>query len=262
MMRRVGALLVCGVLTTGVAYGTETGVSASALAGMMEQAKHSDGFEVRLNVLVTKADGAHPAPFKLAVIGQIAAGKQRLLIRGISPEAVRGRVVAAERGDDGRIRAVMSRAGSKSVAFDPQAKVFASSMVVWDMFSPWWAWSRQSLEGTERINGRECEKIRSFTDDKNSAVQEVESCVDQQAKLSIRTRLFDARHTVIRTTSVEHMMGKGKNGMLGAKKLKISDASKTHTEIEVYAGDEEYQVTAETFEMLDHPIQVELQEAK
>src|ERR1035437_7768382 len=190
MMRIAKVIFACLLLSVSVSYAAEPGVSASAVAEMMKQAKYSDGFEARLNVLITKANGAHPAPFKLAVIGQIAANKQRLVIRGISPDSVRNRAYAAEADRGGSIRAVESRSMAER-EYDPFAKMFDSGLVVWDMLSPWWNWPNQSLQGTEKIHGRECAKIRSQTNDKNNLIQEVESCVDQQAKLALRTSFFD-----------------------------------------------------------------------
>ncbi len=250
MMRRIAApVLVCLLLCAGTGYTAEPGatVSANAVAEAMRQARFSNGFEARLNVLVTKANGAHPAPFKLAVIGQISADRQRLVIRGISPEPVRNRSYAVERDSDGRIRGV----DSEQAGFDVYARMFDSGLVVWDMLSPWWGWSKQFLEGTEQIDGHDCLKLRSVADDEKSVVREVESCVDQQAKLSLRTRLFDSRHVLLRTTSVEKVMRKREGGARAAKKLVIRDASKMLTHIEVYAGDEQYEIAADTFAALD-----------
>lgn len=259
-MRMTSLILGCLLLSAGSGYAAET--DASALAESMQQAKYSDGFEARLNVFVTKANGAHPAPFKLAVVGQLSADKQRLLVRGISPEAVRNRYYVAERGSDGRIRAVENRAAGESAEFNAHAKMFDSGLVVWDMFSPWWSWPKQSLEGTEQIEDRECQILRSVTDDEKSAVREVESCVDQQAKLSLRTRLFDKRHVLLRTTLVKQVMRKGAGGTLAAKKLALTDADKMLTNIEVYAGDEQYEISADTFAALDKLTHNEQQKAK
>lgn len=229
---------------------------------------HSEGFEARLSVFITKANGAHPPPFKIAVIGQFVDGKQRLLIRGISPESVHNRFVVAERGSDGRsdglIRALAYRGqtANKPVEFDPFSKIFDSGLVVWDMFGLWWGWPKQSLEGMERISGRECAKIRSIADDKSIAVREVESCVDQQAKISLRTKLFDSKHALIRATSVERVVRKRKGGGMVAKKLSIRDADGVLTEIEVYAGDEQYEISADTFSAFDQPTRNNLQETK
>jgi hypothetical protein len=257
-------IFVCLLLSVSVSYAAEPGVSASAVAEMMKQAKYSDGFEARLNVLITKANGAHPAPFKLAVIGQFTANRQRLQIRGISPELVRNHLYAAERSSDGLIRAVEARnkVADDYAGFDPLAKMFNSSLVAWDMFSPWWSWPRQSFEGLEQVNGRECVKIRSLTDDKSSAVREVESCVDQHAKLALRTRLFDSEHSLLRTTTAAQLARKGDGGAMMAKKINITDAANTVTEIEVYAGDEQYQISAETFAMLGRPTRNEQREAR
>lgn len=270
MMRIAKVFLVCILLGANPGYGAEPGipVSASALAELMKQAMHSEGFEARLSVFITKANGAHPPPFKLAVVGQFVAGKQRLLIRGISPESVHDRFIAAERGSDGRsdglIRALAYRgqAASEPVEFDPFSKIFDSGLAVWDMFGLWWSWPKQSLEGIERINGRECTRIRSITDDKSIAVREVESCVDQQAKISLRTKLFDSKHALIRATSVEKVIRKRKGGGTAAKKLSITDASGVLTDVEVYAGDEQYEISADTFSVLDLPTRNNLQETK
>lgn len=247
-MRCIAAVVpVCLLLCAGTGYAAEPGTSANAVAGSMRQARLSNGFEARLNVFVTQANGAHPAPLKLAVIGQVSSDRQRLLIRGISPEPVRNRSYTVERSSDGRIRAV----DSEHAGFDVSARMFDSGLVAWDMLSPWWGWPKQFLEGTEQINGRECQKLRSVTDDEKSPVREVESCVDQQARLSLRTRLFDSRHVLIRTTTVEKVMRKGDGGAMAAKKLVIREGGKMLTDIEVYAGDEQYEITADTFAALD-----------
>jgi hypothetical protein len=250
MMRALNFISACLLASANTAYAADT--SASAAAEAMKQAKYTQGFEARLNVFVTQANGAHPEPFKIAVIGQMSADKQRLLVRGISPEAVRGRYVAAGRGSDGRINAVSYRTAGEYAAVDPNARLFNSGLVAWDMFTPWWNWPQQSLDGTDKVNGRECSKIRSTTDDKTSSVREVESCVDLAAKLSLRTRLYDRRHALLRTTTVAAVMRKGDGGRLVAKKLVVTDASHTGTEIEVYAGDDQYEISAETFAALDH----------
>lgn len=253
MMRMAKFMLLGMLLSVSASYAAQPGISATAVAEMMKQARYSDGFEARMNVLITKANGAHPAPFKLAVIGQFSPGKQRLALRGISPETVRNHFYAAEAGSDGHVRAVSShsKVASDYVESDPNAMMFNSGLVVWDMFGLWWNWPRQLVDGVEQINGRECVKIRSFTDDKNSVVREVESCVDQGAKLSLRTRMFDGGHTLLRTTAVAHLAHKGEGGTMMAKNLKIVADSNMLTDIEIYAGDEQYQISAETFAMLD-----------
>lgn len=255
MLRVVLAVLL---LCASAGYAADATAPANALAESMRQARFSNGFEARLNVFVTKANGAHPAPLKLAVIGQISADRQRLSVRGISPESVRNRSYSVERGSDGRIKGV----DSDHAGFDVSARMFDSGLVAWDMLSPWWGWSKQFLEGKEQINGRDCLKLRSVADDEKSAIREVESCVDQQAKLSLRTRLYDSRHVLIRTTTVEKVMRKGDAGAMSAKKLAIRDAGKMLTNIEVYAGDEQYEITAGTFAALDKLTHNEQQKTK
>lgn len=261
-MMRATLLILAGLLFSASASEAAE-QSASALAKMMQQARYSTGFEARLNVLITKANGAHPAPFKLAVIGQLSASRQRLVIRGISPETVRNHFYAIENSSDARIRAVESRSQARGyVEFDPYAGMFNSGLVAWDMLGLWWGWQTQEMEGMEQVNGHECVKIRSVADNKNSVVQEVESCVDSQAKLSLRTRMFDHSHALLRTTLVGNLARRGDGGGMMAKKLSIRDAGKALAEIEVYAGDEQYQISAETFAMLDSPTRDIQQEAK
>lgn len=260
-MMRAANFILAGLLVSANAV-CAADISASAAADIMKQAKYSAGFEARLNVLVTLANGAHREPFKVAVVGQMSADQQRLLLRGISPDAVRGRHVAAARSSDGRIKAVSYRAGGEYAAVDPNARLFNSGLVAWDMFSPWWSWPRQTLDGTDQVNGRECRKIRSATDDTTGNIREVESCVDLTAKLSLRTRLYDNRHALLRTTSVAAVMRKGDSGKLVAKKLIVTEASHARTEIEVYAGDDQYEISAETFAALDHPTEDDQQETK
>jgi len=262
MMRITALIFICLLFSARAGYAAAE-QTASDLAKMMQQAKYSEGFEARLNVLITKANGSHPLPFKLAVIGQFNATKQRLVIRGVSPEVVRNHFYAAENSSDGRVKAVESRGQASGYdEIDPNARMYNSGLVAWDMLGLWWGWQRQEMEGGGQINGRECVKIRSVADDKNSVVQEVESCVDPLAKLSLRTRMFDHSHALLRTTSVAHLAHKGEGGGMMAKKLSIKEADKTLAEIEVYAGDEQYQISAETFAMLDSPTRNTQRETK
>lgn len=261
MSRIAAAVLLCVLSSAGAGYAADA-ASAKAVAESMRKARLSEGFEARLNVFVTRASGAHPAPLKLAVIGQIFADRQRLVIRGISPEAARNRSYAVERGSDGRIRGVESRAAGEQNEFDPHARMFDSGLVAWDMLSPWWGWPKQILEGTEQIDGRDCLNLRSVTDDEKSPISEVESCVDIQAKISLRMRLYDKRHVLIRTTLVKQVIRKGDSGAVAAKKLAIRDAAKMLTDIEVYAGDEQYEITADTFAALDKLTHNEQQNTK
>ena len=224
---------------------------ADELAGLMRQTKSTSGFSARMNVLVTRPDGAHATPFKIAVIGRFSADKQQLRINGISPDFVRGRFFAAESVGSGEIRVVAYRTPDKVSGVDSDARLFDSSLVLWDMFSPWWSWRRQALLAGERINGRECVMIRSSADDKHSAVREVDSCVDVSARLSLRTRLYDAHHALLRTLLVGKTLQKADSFMQTAKKLTLTDAEGVMTQVEVYSGDEQYQIPADAFSALD-----------
>lgn len=245
-MKNIAGILLLFALAV-PAHGAET--DAAALAETMMLARHSDGFEARMSVFVTQPDGRRAAPFKVAVIGQISAERQRLLIRGISPEKVRGRCFAAERSADGRIRAVEYGEGTMVKETDPYARLFDSGMTLWDMFGAWWSWPGQETGGSGRANGRACTLVRSRSA-AAAPVREVESCVDREAKLALKTQLFDRRRKLLRTLSVERTMRK-ESGALAAKKLLVTETAGTLTEIEVYGGDEQYLVTADTFAALD-----------
>lgn len=242
-MRRVATLLLlCAFAQPGL------GEEAGALVETMKQARLSDGFEARMEVATIASNGRRAMPFKLSVVGQVGKDLQRLRIRGISPDKVRGRYVAAERSANGRIRAIgYGEAASGNIEkADPAAKLFDSGLVLWDMFGAWWNWPQQSIEGSDKVDGRACTLVRSRTDDGSSPVREVLSCVSGEAKLALRTQLYDRRHALLRTIAVKQTMRK-ESGTLAAKKLSITEADQNVTEVEVYSGDEHYLVNAETF---------------
>lgn len=228
------------------------GADAAELIAAMKQSRLSEGFEARMQVSVVEPDGRRLPPFKLSVVGQVGAERQRLRIRGISPDPVRGRFVAAERDAVGHIRA-LGYAGPSSGSVErvePTAGLFDSGLVPWDMLGAWWDWPRQSVEGSDRIDGRTCTLVRSRTDDEASSVREVLSCVNEDTRLSLRTQLYDHRRRLLRTIAVKQTMRK-ESGALVAKKLTVAEADRTTTEVEVYSGDEHYLVTSDTFASLD-----------
>jgi hypothetical protein len=231
---------------------SETILSPNAIADSMRQARHSDGFEARMNVSIIRPDGRRSAPFKLAVIGRFNAETKRLLIRGISPDRVRNRFVVAERSADGRVRAISygEHLADGTAKADPFEKLFDSGLVIWDMFTPWWDWPKQSLGETDQVAGHDCRSVRSQTDSDNALVREVISCVDTDQRLSLRTQLFDDRHTLVRTIVVEQTLRKA-SAVMAAKKMSITGADNGVTEVEVYGGDEHYVLDSDTFAALD-----------
>lgn len=242
---RVCVLLLCLLTYTQHIFATEQ----DSLVNRMRLARHTDGFEARMNINRAKPDGSLNIPVKVALIGQFAEHRQRLLIRGISPDSVHNRHIAAERQGDHRIRAIEYHTGDTNRAeTDIQAGLFNTGLVIWDMFSPWWNWSKQEITGSDQIAGRPCSLIRSQTD--TGKIREVISCVDREAMLSLRTQLFDRSHTLLRTLTVQQLMHK-ESGAMAAKKLSITEADKTITKIEIYSGDEHYLITPETFARLD-----------
>jgi hypothetical protein len=241
---RVSAFLLCLLACAQNIFAAEQ----PALADIMRRARHTDGFEARMNISTIKPNGSLNVPFKLALIGQFTEHKQRLLLRGISPDTVHNRHIAAEQTDR-RFKAIEYRTTDTNRAeIDIQTGLFNSGLVIWDMFSPWWNWPKQEIAGTGEIAGRPCLLIRSQTD--TDKVREVISCVDREAMLSLRTQLFDRSHTLLRTLTVQQLMHK-ESGAMAAKKLSITEADKSVTQIEIYSGDEHYLITPETFARLD-----------
>jgi hypothetical protein len=97
-------VLLALIASPALAAGTVETASMTALATSMKEAKRSNGFEARMNVSTTVAGASRV--LKISVVGQFLAGRERLLIRGISPPEIRNRYVAAERSADGQIRAI------------------------------------------------------------------------------------------------------------------------------------------------------------
>lgn len=216
--------------------------TAASLVAAMRESRQSEGFEIRMQVVSVAPDGQRSTPIKLAVIGEVGTSGQRLLLRGISPDAVRGRRMAVERSADGRVRAA-----DPDGPANPYAPVFDTGLVAWDMLMPWWEWPRQSLGGTERIGGRECRIVRSRNDAEDAAIREVVSCVDADNGLSLRTQFFDARHGLVRSIAVLATIAR-ESGRLAAKKLAVTSGNGV-TEAEVYSGDEHYRIPAGTFSL-------------
>ena len=258
-MKKIAAtLLIQLVMFAPPGFGAEpsTILSAAALAESMRQASYSDGFEERMNITTVNSEGHRSVPIKLAVIGQFGTERQRLLIRGISPANVRDRFVFAERHADGWMSSneYGAHIARGNVEVDLFTQLFGTKLVIWDMFSPWWHWPKQSLGGTEKIDGRNCIIVRSQSDSKNYPIPEVVSCVDKDAGLSLKTQLFDGRHKLIRTISVVQMVGK-ESGAMAAKEVSIKGPDNSVTEAELYSGDEHYSITADTFPTFNsHPI--------
>lgn len=226
----------------------QAGPSATMLAETMVQAGYSEGFEARLRLTTVNAYGHRTLPIKLAIIGQANPDRQRLLIRGISPDNIHDRFIAIERLEDGRFRAM--EYGAKGADGNPKvdlfAKLFDTGIVIWDMFSPWWHWPIQKLEGVKQLAGRGCALVRSQYGPGKAPIQEAVSCVDKEAGLSLETQLFDGQKKLLRTISVMQMITK-ENKTMAAKQVLITEADATVTEAELYSGDENYVITPDTF---------------
>lgn len=252
-LARLAVFIVTGAGCAGCLAEPVATRSAGDLADAMLNRLYSDGFEARMTISVTKSGGAHAGPIKVAVIGQLGTGRQRLLVKGISPDSVHDRFVAVERKPDGTTRAIQYDGASENVSeVDPFANLFETGVVVWDLLSPWWQWPLQRIVGTDHRDGRNCTVVRSKHADAISPIVEVVSCVEPGTGLALRTQLFDARGTLVRTKELGQIVHTA-SGSVVAKTLSIKGRDGSVTEIDVYGGDEQYSIRADTFARLDRP---------
>lgn len=241
-MKRMRSLLWIAWLAP--AMSAAAAESAHDLAAAMRAALYAEGFEARIQAVAVAPDGGRATPVKFAVVGQADAARQRLLLRGIAPEATQARRLVVERSADGCVRAV-----APAGAADPHVPLFDTQLVAWDMLAPWWDWPRQTLAGSDQVAGRPCALVRSRTDAADAPIREVLSCVDRAAGLALRTQLFDQRHALVRSIVVATTL-RQESGQLAAKKFTVA-AGDALTEAEVYSGDEHYAVPADAFAPLD-----------
>ncbi len=257
MTVRAAAVLVllASLARPGLAAEPAAGGSADALAESMRQARWSEGFEARLNLVALQPDGRRAPPLKLALIGQIGPALARLSVRGIAPEQVRHQVYLAELHNGTQFRLLTRGEHATDAAADaePWEGVFHTGVTAWDLLGPWWYWPTQRIGGPDNVAGHDCTTVISLSSASAAPVQEVISCVDTQAKLSLRTQLFDGRHRLLRTMAVEKTVRK-ESGAMAAKRILITSADNSAIEVEVYGGDEHYVINAEAFSALDtHP---------
>jgi hypothetical protein len=106
------------------------------------------------------------------------------------------------------------------------------------------------LAGAARVAADDCVNVRLHTDSTSLPIREVLSCVAPDRHLSLRTQLFDGRHTLVRTIVVEETLRQA-SGRVAARKFSITGADHAVTEIEVYSGDEDYRLPAGTFAALE-----------
>lgn len=205
-----------------------------------------------MTVVVTDAQGVAAPPLRLAVIGQFAAERDRLLVRVLSTDASQRQTLAAERNADGRIRAIAygERAGDGNRQVDPQAGLFHSGLVLWDMLTPWWSWPRQQPGRAQDADGHACTLVRSRPAAGADGIGEVDSCLDAAASLALKTEIFDSRHALLRAITVDKSLRKGAGGLF-AKRMTIRSADGSVTVVEVYGGDEHYGIGQDTFAALD-----------
>lgn len=238
-------LLLCGVLAS--AHGEPVAnKSARVLAEAMRAARESDGFELRVTLQGPGATA--PDALRIALIGQSREGRERLLARGIAPAGIRGHAIVCERSaDPGDDPSCVQDASADTRHADPMAGIFGSALVAWDLMAPWWDWPVQIDEGPMAIAGHACTQVRSRPERRPvSGVSEALSCVDARNAMAWKTTLFDSHHRVLRSIEVRRDI-RTQAGHSTARSAAITDADGTVTLVDVYAGDEHYQVRPDTF---------------
>lgn len=246
ILRTLFALLLAG--SANIALAGEPG-DASAIAADIVKSRLSDGFQARMQVVITGQDKRIAPPLKIAVIGERTPDRQRLLVRGISPAKVRNRMFAAEMVS-GRIEAVAAADGTAASSIPSASRIFDSGIVLWDLMTPWWQWSDQQVIGNDSVDGHGCTLVRSRNASDKEPVSEVVSCVDEQNLLPWRSELFGPGHKLLRTITVKRAI-RAESGTLAAKAMVIALPGESSSDVQVYSGDEHYLIAADTFAIID-----------
>lgn len=233
-MRFLPLLAVLAVCTTS-AFAAPT---AADLVARMREARLSTGFELRLRAVDVAAAGNG---LKLSLVGRFEPDRRSLAIRGIAPEAVHGQIMVIDHAGG------CTRAADRSGSADPFADLHGSGLAAWDLVTPWLDWQKQSLGGSDRVAGRTCTVLRSRNDG-DGPIREVRSCIDTEAGLALRTRLFDAQGRLLRSIQVLTTTRK-ESGALAARRIAITRGDR-YTELEAYSGDEHYEVPADAFALV------------
>jgi hypothetical protein len=238
-------LLLCS-LGAMAAICAQEASTARDIAAMMKASRLSEGFQARMRV--TAADSDAPHTLKLAVVGQSDGSRARLAMRVISPEAMRNQSIVAQYRDGAQPSAVAygEHGDAGDLAIDPYMTLFGTQLVPADMFAIWWDWPQQTLGESMHIAGKDCTVVHSRSGTLPGPLREVDSCVDVNGKLSLRTQIFGAGHKILRTITVEKTMRK-EDGAAAARRLTIKAEDGTTSIVEVYDGDEHYRPTTETF---------------
>jgi hypothetical protein len=233
------------MLAAGAANADE---SATELARSMVDAHRSSGFEARFRVWSMQAGVPQGPPSKFSVVGESATDGTRILVRAMAGTSSRPFAIAA-RADGSATVSVecpTSAPACTDVNADPFTAQPLAGLYLWDMLVPWWSWRDQTKQGVEQVDGRTCTSVISRAQDRASRVQSVTSCVDVRNMIALKTILRDARGAVIRRIDVEESMRQS-SGRLVAKRLLISGPDQPTVRLEVYAGDEHYEIRAGTF---------------
>jgi len=216
----------------------------------MKSASYSRGFEVRLKISTTNSDRVDV--IKVSVIGEFLSTRKRLLIRGISPISIFNHLVVAEQIGTDTYKIVESdgKTEDRKIRSDPFVKIFSSDLILWDFFEPWWQWPKQIIGSKKYVDSHECTSIKSQTENQKLPVREIVSCIDSEGKISLHTEFYDGHHRLLRTVEVEKTMVKESLTKV-AKVMSVCAMADVKSVIELYGGDEHYEINADTFSLLE-----------
>ena len=247
-MKRCASTLLRAAVLLGAAAAARGAESAAQLVEAMRAARVSAGFEIRLTVRAP-GTGSPGGTTRLALIGQSDAEHDRLLVRAIAPAWLRDRAIVSERlGERIVATAFGPDAAAAPMPADPTAGLFGSGLVVWDLMAPWWNWPDQVAGPARAVAGHACTELRSRPDPHEAGVvREVVSCVDPRIGLAWLTLLFDDRHQLLRSIEVTRDM-RTQGGAAAARSATITDGDGGVTLVDVYGGDEQYQIRPHTFD--------------
>ena len=225
---------------------------AGGLAHDVLEARYSKGFEIRFQVSSVQPEEGRGPGAKIAAIGEMSVDGGRLLTRRIAGELATSHSLVARSDAQGRVTAVRFSAepGGRVAETDALSAQPYSGLFLWDMLAPWLRWADQKLTGKDQIDGHPCTLIISRAQSRDFPIQSVTSCVDVKNLLTLRTVLRDSSGNVIRRIDIEQTMRQS-SGRLTAKKMRITRPDRPALEVEIYAGDEHYDIDKDTFSALD-----------
>jgi hypothetical protein len=243
-------LLFCLIFCANTAFAATP--NANDIAKNLRENQYSEGFQARFNVLRRNQKGAIAAPMQLILIGQVNAQQRRFLLRSLSANKPLSPRIFIEQTQTNPPKVLRLNAAEETPSLiQPNEPLLELSLQASDLLSPWWSW-QHSLGSTLKINGKECQILHSVNPStvQNLAYHRAESCIDLQQNMALRIQIFNPENIEVRRIDVLQTLKKSNGRGYVAKKFTLTDQARKVTEFEIYSGDDEYQITAETFATL------------